>query len=221
MTPLPGAPRELSVLISDDLSLYRDGLRDLVADIPNITNIGEAANSSELIQQLKYTNWNLILLDIQMLEQGGLEALTHIGNMSNPPMVIALSQRTCPLQLRDLFSQGIKGYLLKESPAHEIKAAILAVIGGKTHYSDEIYRILLEGFHGTEPLLAPHKNFFTKREMEVLRLICDEKTGLEISQELHLSEETIKRYRSILLQKTNARNMVGLVKYAIKNGFYQ
>jgi len=202
------------VLIASNTAIYRDSLRKIVEDIPQKVEVDEAYDGNNLLDLTKQSFWDIILIEIQEFDILSLFPILKSGHIPN---FIALGVKTNPDLIRQLYRFGVKGILTKESTTVEIQLAISSVLAGRNYYTEEVLPFLPEPDDADPHLFA---QAFSPRETEVLKLICDEKTTCEIASMLNLSEETVKRYRSILFQKTQVKNMVGLVKFAIRYKIY-
>ncbi|MBK8845255.1 MAG: response regulator transcription factor [Bacteroidetes bacterium] len=211
-----------SILIADDHSLFRKGLESTLKLIQVIKKIDQAENGLKVIEHLRNNPVDLIFMDINMPQQDGI-ATTKIVSKEFPSVkVIALSMLDDKDNIIEMFKAGASGYLLKNTNKTEIQEAIEEVMDGGKYYSREVSDILLQKMinlnlhkptHYIEPL--------TDREKEVLCLVCEQYSTKEIAEKLFLSEKTIEGHRLKLLQKTQSKNMVGLVIFALEHKIYE
>ena len=202
----------IEILITDDHSIIRDGLKSMLANHPDIQVVAQAANGSEAIDFLKKHSVDIVLMDISMPILNGIEATKFITKQFPATRVIALSVHEENEYLRYMINEGARGYLSKDVSRDELIEAILAVAKGKKYFSSVIFDRLTAGSLSAEmPIL-------TEREIEILRLITSEMTNQEIAEKLSLSVRTIDTHRRNILQKLKVKNTAGLVKYAIHLG---
>jgi Response regulator containing a CheY-like receiver domain and an HTH DNA-binding domain len=206
---------ENKVIIVDDHKMFRSGLRFLLSNIPNITVIGEASNGKEFLKMAENETIDIALMDINMPEMNGIEA-TRIAMEKYPDLkVIVLSMHGEEEYYDQMLDAGVKGFLLKNSDADELIAAIEAVIAGKSYFSQELLVDILDQKRLQK--LRTDTVKLSTRELEVLKLICDGFSNAEIAEHLFISQRTVDRHRANLLSKTGCKNSTSLVMYAVKN----
>lgn len=209
----------IHILIADDHEIVRDGLSAVLENVNDIAIDGEASNGEEVLDYCKNHAQDLpevILMDLDMPKVNGIEACRTI-KMEYPDIkVLALTMLHDKQKIRDFIRAGGNGYIFKNSGMEELLKAVRTVNQEKPFFSDEAaYTILSD----TETARKSESHFadteITKREQEVLELICREFTNPEIADKLYISVRTVDTHRRHLLQKTGARNTAGLVRYAI------
>ena len=206
---------ENKVIIVDDHKMFRSGLRFLLNNIPNISVIGEASNGKEFLEMAGKETIDIALMDINMPEMNGIEA-TRIAMKEYPHLkVIVLSMHGEEEYYDQMLDAGVKGFLLKNSDADELIAAIEAVIAGKSYFSQELLVNILDQKRLQK--LRTNTVKLSSRELEVLKLICDGYSNAEIAEQLFISHRTVDRHRANLLSKTGCKNSTSLVMYAVKN----
>lgn len=206
---------ENKVIIVDDHKMFRSGLRFLLSNIPNITVIGEASNGKEFLEMAENETIDIALMDINMPEMNGIEA-TRIAMEKYPDLkVIVLSMHGEEEYYDQMLEAGVKGFLLKNSDADELIAAIEAVLAGKSYFSQELLVNILDQKRLQK--LRTDAVKLSTRELEVLKLICDGYSNAEIAEQLFISHRTVDRHRANLLSKTGCKNSTSLVMYAVKN----
>ena len=210
---------KIKVAIVDDHEIFRKGLKLLINKIDFITVISESSNGKELLDSLDSNLPDIIFMDIRMPEKDGIETTEEV--LKNYPniKIIALSTFSDKEYFKRMLEAGADGYLLKNTNTEEIKKAITKILNGGNHYSYE----LLEDFAKNVVLEEKNQNHspelpeLSKREIEVLELICKGYSNIKIGEILHISNRTVEQHKSNLLQKTNSTNTVNLVIYAFKN----
>jgi len=207
--------KEYRVMLVDDHKLFRSGLRFLLNEMPEIKVVGEASNGKEFLEMAADDILDIVLMDINMPEMNGLEATREALKLYPKLKIIVLSMHGEEEYYDQMVDAGVQGFLLKNSGAEELNAALRAVINGSTYFSQELLVGILDK--------KKQKHFqsevvkLTRRELEVLKLICEGFSNVDIAEQLFISQRTVDRHRSNLLSKTGCRNSTSLVMYAVKN----
>lgn len=206
------------VLLADDHSLVRAGIRTLVERIPNVEVVGEVSNGREALEVVKTRLPNLVLMDIAMAELGGLEALPRITKDFPGAKVIILSAHPNEEYVIRALRDGAVGYLLKDAATEELQLAIDSVTQGKIYLSPSISRTVIDSYLArVNEAISPLEQL-TPRQREILQLIAEGKNTKEIACKLNVSVKTIESHRLQLMQRLNIHNIPGLVRYAIRSG---
>ena len=206
----------ISILIADDHPIMRQGIRQILADLPGETNIEEAGGANELFQKIGNTVFDVIILDISMPGRSGLDILMDIKvkHPSIPVLILSVHSEE-QYALRTLKS-GASGYLTKDSALEELPRAVRKVLsGGKyitSSLADKMADNLLEGSD------MPLHHQLSNREYEVLCKIAEGKNVNIIADELFISEKTVSTYRSRILEKMKMKSNTELIRYALKEG---
>ncbi len=210
--------KRLKLFLVDDHDLFREGLKLLLSEWDLIEEIYEAENGQQFIESLRQHPVDLVLLDIEMPVMNGMEA-AKLARGINPEMkIIALSMYSDENYYTSMIESGADGFLLKNSKFATVKRAIEEVAGGKNYFSQEIIQLLVRHLNKQER--AKDNLVITDREMEILGLICRGLSNTEIAKALQISKRTVEKHRQNLLDKTQSRNTVALVLYAIKSGYF-
>jgi DNA-binding NarL/FixJ family response regulator len=207
---------KIHIVIVDDHRMFRDGLKFILNEMQNTEVIGEASNGIELLDILRVVEPDIVILDINMPVMNGIEASKEALKMYPDLKILVLSMFGDDQYYNQMIENGVKGFILKDSDNYELKNAVQAIVQGNTYFSQELLLNLIKNKKET----GPHVHL-TKREYEVLSLICKGKSTNEISEQLHISQRTVERHRSNLLIKTDSPNSIGLVIYAIKNNLVE
>ncbi len=209
-----------TLLLVDDHSLIRAGVRALVSDIPGYTIVGEAADGvhlSDLVQRLKP---DIILLDIFMKEVDGLDALEQLLKVQPDCKVLILSMHTDPDMIMRALEQGAHGYLLKDATATELEQALEALRNGERYLSPAIAHTVinraLQGPRPDKPAITQQKYNLTARQLEILRLIVRGKSTREIAAGLDLSIKTVETHRSQIMKRLQIFDVAGLVLFCVR-----
>ncbi|MDF1696001.1 MAG: response regulator transcription factor [Saprospiraceae bacterium] len=216
---------KIKIIIADDQLLFLKGLRLLINTFENMTLIGEANNGQELLNIMQVDPPDVVLLDLKMPVMDGIQATKHIKEDFPDVKIILLSMYNDESIINLIMSLGANSYLLKNEDPSVLKIAIESVMDKGFYFNEYTSKALLHGLK--DPAVRKGKSKLldaiqlTKREIEVLELICQEYTSNEIAKKLFLSVRTVEGHRKSLLEKTDARNIAGLVLYAMKNQLIQ
>ncbi len=202
----------MNLLIADDHTLFIEGLTMLVSRIENMHIVGDAKNGKEVIVQCQKHNIDLILMDLEMPQMGGIEATEIIKRDFPNIKVIAVTMLNDYNTIKKALRSGMDGYVVKNLGIAELQNAIETVMNGQIYMSPEIITILALGVAGRKPNQA-YVPDLTKREKEVIKLIIDGLTNELIAEKLFLSPLTVSTHRKNVLSKLNLKNTAMLVKY--------
>jgi DNA-binding NarL/FixJ family response regulator len=208
------------IIIVDDHSLFREGMKLLIEMEGLAEVIAEAENGQVFINLLEKLNPDLVLMDIEMPVMGGLEATTKAIAMRPDLKILALTMLSGKDNYIDMIKAGVMGFVVKTSGKQELEKAIKTVIRGESYFSNELLRQIIVNSDNHQTYSYNSNNAdsqFTERELEVLQLFCKGMTANEIADKLFRSVKTIESHRSKLLEKSNSKNTINLVLYAIKN----
>jgi len=206
----------LKILIADDHAIVRQGLKQILADIPDQAIIDEAANGNEVLSKVRKNTYDVLILDISMPGLSGLDVLKQL-KIERPDLnVLMLSMHPEEQYAIRALKAGAAGYLTKESAPEELVAAIKKVSMGRKYVTASLAEKL--AFDLGERSERPPHEYLSDREFQVLRLIASGKTVKEIAEDMFLSIKTISTYRSRILEKMNMKTNAELTHYAIKNG---
>jgi len=206
----------IRVLIADDHPIVRQGLKQILAEAPDIVVKGEACNGTEALEKVRTARWDVVVLDITMPGISGLDLLKQVKSEQPKLPVLVLSMHPEEQYAVRVLRAGASGYLTKDSAPDQLMSAIRKVAKGGRYVSPSLAEQLAYDLDaGSEKPL--HKNL-SDREFQVLCLIASGKTVTEIAEELALSVKTISTYRARLLEKMNMTRTAQLTNYGIKNG---
>ncbi|MBA9075851.1 MULTISPECIES: response regulator [Rufibacter] len=207
------------VILVDDHTLIRDGLKSLLKTEPTIEIIGEAENGQRLLDLLQTITPDVVMLDLNMPVMDGYETLKQLQLKHPDIKVLVLTMLDQDSYVHKVRSSGALGYVLKTAGRDELVHAIKTVATNNSYICSEIAVNLLNKANNPEAS-APQKTplELSKREMEVLRLIAEGYTNAEIADKLFASKRTIESHRQHLIEKTKARNTATLIKIALQEG---
>ena len=216
----------IRIVLADDEVLFRKGISFLLQRKKNIDIIFEASNGEELISFLREnsiigTNPDIIIIDLKMPIVNGVEATKVIHEEFPEIKIIALTSYNTKSFIANMIDVGAASYLVKNTTPQELMTTINEVHANGFYYNDEVLQVI------HEYLISPKKKLksryldeqLTNREIEVLKLICKQYSGAEIAEKLFLSARTVEGHRNNLLRKTECKNMIGLIIYAINNEY--
>lgn len=209
------------ILLADDHVLIRHGIRIILSSDKNFLIVGEVGNGDELVERLRNTAVDLLILDISMPKASGIE-LTEILKKSYPNLkILVLTMHKNIRFLRRAIAAGADGYLVKSDTEQEIISAIHKIRQGGTYISPCLENDFAEEMLNIYRNPTSSRTFkgLTKREKQVLELVVDGMTSKQIATELSLSPRTVDHHRASLLRKFDMNNSVDLVNFAIKNGY--
>lgn len=212
----------IKVVIADDHEIFRDGLKLMIESAKNIQLIGEAANGIELVNLVEQSNPDIVVTDIKMPQMDGVEATKLIREQYPHIEVIALSMFDDEQLILEILEAGAIGYLLKNSDKTEMIDAINMAYKHQSYYCKQTSAKLakLIAYSKQVNQKKQKESEFSEREKEIIKLICAEYTNKEIGEKLFLSTRTVEGYRMKILEKMDAKNIVGIVIEAIRLGIY-
>lgn len=214
---------KIKVALVDDHILLRKGLASLVNSFDDFTVVFEADNGQDMQQKMKTDNLpDLVLLDINMPKMDGYTSAQWLKQTYPLIKIMALSMYDNENAVIRMFKAGARGYILKDCEPPELKTALLSVIEKGYFYSELVTGKLIHSINKMEED-ADIRNItqLNDKEIQFLKLACTELTYKEIAEQMYLSPRTIDGYRDALFEKLQIKTRVGLVMYAIKNGFVQ
>ncbi len=207
------------ILLVDDHTILREGLKSLILSQPDMAVAGEAGDGVEAFDQVKRLGPDVVVMDITMPRCNGLEATENIRKAFPTTQVIVLTVHEDSEYLRQIWAAGASAYVLKRSASETLIQAIRAVVAGKNYMDPEMSGALLGSIAHWSGL--PAKSRLSIREIEVLRRLAWGKTNKEIAQDLALSHKTVQTYRTRLMKKLELKTREGLVRYASRRGWLQ
>jgi DNA-binding NarL/FixJ family response regulator len=210
----------IKYLIADDHKIFRQGLKLVLNDDHLLKCIGEAASGIEVIEQLKKEQPDVILLDLKMPDMDGIETTQKIKALYPDLKILILTMHNDEHFILHLMELGANGYLIKNADAEEIKKAIHSVYENNYYFNELVSTALLRkvSHHKNMDPKFRHSIELNEREVEVLKLICEENTAAEIAGKIFLSARTVEGIRASMMQKIGVKNIAGLVIYAVKHG---
>lgn len=214
--------KRIRILIADDHSVVREGLRALFQRVPDFNVIAEAADGEEVLRLVTDLKPDVAVVDISMPKVNGIEVTRRVRRTSPETKVLILTIHQDEEYVYQLFAAGANGYVVKDAGKEDLFAAVRSVFAGDRFFSPGISKMIIEDFirrAQTPRASAPSADrMLTRREAEVLRHIAQGMTNAEIASKLFLSIRTINTHRSNLMHKLDIHNTAGLVRYAVEYG---
>lgn len=209
---------EFRVLLADDHSIVRKGLRSILEEDSTIEVVGEAANGREAVELCQALQPHIVVMDVSMPQLNGLEAASQVQRVASGTKVIILSMYRDETYLLRALTAGARGYLLKDAAEEEILPAVRAVIRGNTYFSPSISQTLLDDHvrYLQKRGLQDSYDLLTEREKEVLQLLAEGRTNKEVAGVLNVSLSTVETHRTNMMQKLNLHSAAEIVLYAVR-----
>lgn len=211
--------RPIRVVVADDHSLVREGIRRVLDDAPDFEVVAEAADGEEALECARRTKADVVLLDLTMPGLGGLEVTRQLRSESDSPRVIILSMHDDEEYVLSAVRAGAHGYLLKDDAGPEmLRRAVIGVDAGETFFSPRVATILAASMRGGASPEPDRLDVLTGRELDVLRLLTSGKSNKEMAADLEISRRTVESHRESLMRKLGIRTVAELTRLALEEG---
>lgn len=203
------------ILLADDHTIVRQGLKLILSAHSDLEVVGEAANGREAVELVSKLKPDIVLMDVAMPELNGIEATRRMVEANPRLKILVLSMHKEAVYVREILRAGARGYILKDAIDSELLSAVRSVAKGDGYISPAVSGALLSDYRKdvTDPL-----DLLSNREREVLQLISEGKTNKEIANKLNLSVYTVDSHRGKIMEKLNLHSTGELVRFAIKHG---
>jgi DNA-binding NarL/FixJ family response regulator len=209
-----------SVLVCDDHAIFREGIKKVLGANPRLNIVGEAATGMQAVEMTKSLHPDLVVMDIAMPEQNGIEATRQMMELRPETRVVILSVHSRKTFIIESLKAGARGYVLKDSAGEKLLDAIDAVLKGECYLDSPVAGHIVDEFlclpETVQTDNAPER--LTDRERQVLSLIVEGHTNKTIAEKLYLSPKTVDNHRRNIMRKLGRHDIIGLVKYAITSG---
>src|SRR5580704_10986664 len=211
---------DLRILLADDHTLLRQGLRKILQERPDWEVVAEAGDGREAVRQTLAVQPDIAILDIGMPLLNGIEATRQIVRRLPDIRVLILSMHANEAYIIQALKAGAKGYLLKDSADTDLIRGVAAVASGKSFFSPAVAKVMLDDYvrHLTEKGIADRFDSLSEREREIFQLVAEGHSNKEIAELLSVSPTTIETHRAHILQKLDVHNTAELVLYAVRRG---
>ncbi len=221
--PAPGAAQKIRVLLADDHTILRAGLRMMLDAQPDIEVIGEASDGRQALAEAQRLQPDLVLMDITMPEMNGIEATRQIKRALDSTRVLILTMHENEEYLFQVLRAGASGYILKEAAGTELISAIRIVYSGRFYMSPSAQSMMVGDYlqrvrSGEE---RDSYSALTEREREILKLVAEGHTNNQIAERLFISPKTVDTHRTHIMDKLNLHSRAELVKYAMRRGLLE
>jgi DNA-binding NarL/FixJ family response regulator len=211
----------IRVLVADDHMIVRSGIRHVLESEPGFEVVGEAATGSEVVGLAAKLNPDVVVLDISMPGESGLQIAARLRDTSPEPRVLILSMHDNAEYVLESVRAGAHGYLLKDTAATELRSAIRTICRGESYFSPPIASRLREALRGEHETHAGSLAQLTGREREVLLGVVRGRTNKEIAGELGISHRTVETHRESLMRKLKIRTVAELTRFALGAGLIE
>jgi two-component system, NarL family, response regulator NreC len=212
--------KSIRVIVADDHTMIRSGLRALLDRAPDVEVVGEAQDGRQAVQLAQELSPNVVLLDIAMPNLNGIEAARQISARQERIGIIILSMHSDEGYVLRALKAGARGYLLKDSSEDDVINAVRAVSSGKAYFSPEISRMMADQYivQMQQRGVEDSYELLTSREREILQMLAEGNSNKEVATSLDLSLHTVETHRSNILQKLNLHSIPELILYAVRKG---
>ena len=210
--------QNINIVIADDHEIFLDGLALMLSRHEGFNVKGRASNGQQLLEIVEREKPDIVLTDIRMPVVDGIQSTKQILAAFPAMGVIALSMFDEEGLIVEMLEAGAKGYLLKNAHRDEIANAVISVYNNKNYYCAQTSFLLATMVVRSKFTPSPQEQVtFNDREIEIIKMICQQKTTQEIADKIYLSKRTVEGYRVKILEKMQAKNTVGVVIFALKN----
>ncbi len=211
---------KIKVLLADNHTVAREGLRSLLENEPDIGTIYETGDNTGMFEQVKSKTPDVVVMDLSMSNGPGIDAIRMIRETSKKCKIVILTMNQKRSLIREVLNAGVSGYLLKTNSVTDVLTAIRAVHGNKYYLSPEVNADIIDSYLKKESIepLANRYDLLTRREQHVFRLMAEGNTTTEIAGLLTISPKTVAKHRTNLMEKLEMKNTATLVRYAIQIG---
>jgi len=209
----------IRIVIADDHTIVREGLKQVLSAASDLTIVGEAQNGHEVLQRVREQDFDVLLLDMSMPGKSGIELIKQVRAEKPRLRIMVLSMHQEPQYAVRAIRAGASGYLTKESASAQLVSAIRKVAGGGAYITDAVAEQLALG--AMPQTDGPPHSALSDRELQVFRLLVAGGTVSEIADQLNLSVKTVSTHKARILQKMNMSNPTELIRYALQHGLIE
>lgn len=206
-----------TIYIVDDHQIMIDGITALLKNDPQFMIIGSTTNPKQALQELENNPPAILITDISMEELSGIELTKKVKTRLPAMKVLALSMYNDRETISEMLEAGINGYVLKNTGQEELVTALKKINAGNMFFSDEVTAEMMKAVVRSKAVEEKETISLTAREVEIVKLIADELSNVQIGEKLFISERTVETHRKNIFRKTNTKSVAGLIKYAYEH----
>lgn len=211
----------IRIAIADDHRLFRRGIASLINSFPEVEVVLEAENGRNLLEQMRQIPIDILITDLQMPEMDGFTTC-HLVREAYPDVrILVVSQLTTKEAVFQVMQLGAHGYFSKDSNPDQLQEAILSLRDKDFYFGLDLGTVVREAVlwqQKDRKAVRDADGLLTKREMDVIRLACREYSSQEIAEQLYINVRTVETHRKKIMEKTNSKNFIGVVLYALRSG---
>ncbi len=209
---------KLKVYLAEDHNVVRKGMQRLLNSFDEVGVVKDAANGKELLSLIEEDHPDAVILDVEMPVMGGIEAARIIADRYPSVKMLVLTMHNEAVFINKLLDIGVHGFLSKSAEPQEVVKALQSIVEKDFYKNEIVEKALVRSPAGHQ---GDRYGKLTNREVEILLLICQELSPGEISERLEISEKTFFNHRANILEKTSSRSNVGIIRYAVLNGYFK
>jgi DNA-binding NarL/FixJ family response regulator len=212
--------RKTKIVIAEDHTILREGLKALISSNPEFEIVGEAKDGAEAIRSVNNIRPDLVLMDLSMPKMSGMSAIVEIKKSAPETKILVLTIHNMEEYILEALRAGANGYVLKDADQEELLLAIKTVLEGKSFLSPSVSKKVIEGYLEGKKSVKTDTSWetLTQREREVLKLIAEGYKNKEIANLLFISAKTVEKHRANLMKKLDIHNVQSLTAFAIERG---
>ncbi len=210
----------IRIALTDDHTIFRKSLRVLINTFEDCEVVLEASNGLELERELDNTNIDVLILDIQMPEQNGIITCKNISEQHPDIKILILSQLESKEMVLKMIQSGAAGYFTKNTNPENLEKAIKDISNDGFYFDKNLGAVIRQALIKNKETKLVDDRFvvdFSDRELEIIQLISEQKNNLEIAKILDISQRTVETYRKRMIEKTESKNIIGVLTYAVRN----
>jgi len=211
----------IRVLLADDHTVVRQGLRRILQADPQVEIVGEVGNGRAAVDAGRAFRPDVAVVDISLPELNGIEVTRQLAKATPDTKVLILSMHADDVYIQQSLKAGAKGYLLKDADDQDLLKAVVAVHAGGSYFSPAVSRVILDGYLQDTDVPQDGLTGLSAREREVLQLIAEGKSNKEIAQLLALAVSTVESHRKHIMEKLDLHNTAAMVRFAMRKGIIQ
>lgn len=212
--------KPVKIVIADDHQMLIDGVKSLLRKEKDLVFIHEANNGPDAFSFISKNEVDLLITDISMPGMSGTELTKKVKQQFPNIKVLVLTMFNDPAIINEILQAEAEGYILKNTGKQELLTAITKIMGDGTHYSSEVLN-QMRMHNRRNSIPGNNKEELTQREIEILKLVCEEYTTADIAEKLFISPHTVDTHRKNILKKSGHKTIVGLIKFAFENNILQ